>query len=58
MRGVERLEDEEGRLVEVGEETTPNMLQRLTAAPVTMATRLESEPMAVTVCPLTTKSND
>jgi hypothetical protein len=54
MRGMARLE-EENRPIEAGEETTSKLLQRLTAAPVTIATRRESEPMAVTERPLTNK---
>ena len=53
MRGMARLEEEENRPVEAGEETTSKILQRLTAAPVTIATRRDSEPMAVAEHPLT-----
>jgi hypothetical protein len=58
MRGMAILEEEENITVEVGKEMTPNMLQRLTAAPVTIATRRESEPMTVTERPLPTKGNN
>jgi len=55
MRGMARLEEEENRTVEAGEKMTSKMLQRLTAAPVTIATRRDSEPMAMAERPLTNK---
>jgi hypothetical protein len=58
MRGMARLEEEENKPVEAGEETTSKILQRLTAAPVTIATRRDSEAMGVAERPLTNKGNN